>query len=219
MKLRRVMEMLKGAGSRWFGHQRRALVGPVRRIRVHRTARGADLGNDALGVDPEVMGPDDGADLEGALADYLAPRHGEDDVLDFTMVNDRGEMVRMSEKWERRNNSMQVTRRESRAVVVSGLAVKPEQLACRCSKCGGYDAFAGICSRCGRAFCALHSRRMTTPHGVLTLCPTDYRREVALYDTWAAVDAQAGRTSGIPVMPERPFAANSEVPPRKGSQA
>lgn len=170
-------------------------------------------------VEPEILGGEDADILNQALNDYMRPRHGETEYTDFTEIGPDGRLRRKSELWEQRNNGMEGTLREARVLVSSGLAVPHDQVGGRCQnpRCGKYEAAILMrpCSRCGRIFCSHCIRSMATPHGVLLLCPEDYKREVAAYDCWAAVDANEGKRVGIPVLPERPFAGIVQVNSRK----
>lgn len=172
--------------------------------------------NGVEAAEPEIVGMESDDILGQALNDYTSPRHSQKEFTDFIEIGPDERLQHKSETWEHRNNGMEGTLREARVLVSSGLAVPHNQVAARCQnpKCRKYEAaiFARPCSRCGRMFCSHCIRSLRTPHGILLLCPEDYRREVAEYDCWAAVDANLGKATGIPVIPERPFAGIFQMP-------
>lgn len=215
MNFRRFIEMLRGSGARWFGRRRATFSIPMESIRGQRHSWQAPV-NDFESVEPEVMEPADDGILNNAIADYLAPSHRERDFIEFTRINERGKILQRSQNFERRNNAMEITTQESRVETKSGLIAKPEEVRCRCHRCGAYDLLFGVCCRCGKAYCGSCSVQMVTPQGVLTLCKGCHRREAFLYDSWAAVDARDGTLPRIPVAPARPFSTNAGIPSWKG---
>ena len=216
-KIRRLFAGIRVFGAQLF-NRRNMRMPMIVRNRNHIGFQEIPNGHAAT-VDPEIVGNEEEDMITQALNDYLAPQHGKDQYTDFTEIGPDGTVRHNSENWQRRNNAMTGTFRTARLVVSSGLAVPHDQVGARCQnpKCGKYEAriFFRPCSRCGRVFCSGCILSLTTPDGVLLLCPDDYKREVAAYDCWSAVDINEGKKLGIPVMPERPFAGIDPRPTRR----
>jgi len=218
-RLTRLFTAGKEFGARLF--RRRVTAMPVLVRNIRRIGFQPRPDNRVDDVDPEIVDMENDDILGQAFNDYTAPHHSQKEFTDFTEIGTDGRLRRKSEAWEHGRNGMEGTIRDARVLVSSGLAVPPDQVAARCQnpKCRKYEAaiFIRPCSRCGRLFCGACIKQMVTHQGLLLLCPEDYRREVSQYDCWAAVDANLGKTPGIPVLPERPFAGIFEMPlQRKG---
>jgi hypothetical protein len=214
MRFTKFMEIIRGAGSRLFRRRRGNLPVVVRRITIGPGGRRQAPPGEHI-EDPEAVGGTDDGPLDDALADYMAPAHGEMRVTAFREVSQRGDITHQTDEWRRRNNAMMFNGVQTVAITSSALLAKPEELRCRCPACGKFDVIAGVCCRCGRAFCGACSRQLATPLGVLLLCPDDYRREVAQFDTWAAWDLAKNNSPEVKMLPERPFAASSGVVAQK----
>lgn len=133
-------------------------------------------------------------DPETAARTIFAPRHTEEDSHAFVSMAGDGTVAGNVEIWDRRNNTLQVRRRETLMVTCSnGVVPSARSINGICAVCGGPDELVSRCAVCGVVLCQLHAKVLDGSSGAKVYCPEHLAEALDKWDTWAALDGGYSR--------------------------
>lgn len=139
---------------------------------------------------PLRPGPDPAAQPSSTpVTNPIGAGHVERKRVSFVQVGPNDTIAKSDEEWLRRGDIMEGVSHEVRVITGSGDITEPSGLKTICSQCLKAESVEIRSSLSHVPLCRTCQRTLTMPDGtVKILTPSEYKKELSRYNTWAARD-------------------------------